>query len=219
MRTGPEVVMAEHPRMTSAASIVPGAGPAEDRRGDHARVVATLAALRQPGQGTRPGGDGPEHGCGGTQPPAAALRHLVLVLARRGGLGDRARLDLALAAALARGRPPASPGAPTLTGREQQAAFLAALGLTDGEIAQVLGGAAPAVGGTGGHATPLTARERQVAGLVARGLSNRAIGAALTITERTAAAHVGNALGKLAFGSRAQLAVWEAAHGLPIPRG
>jgi non-specific serine/threonine protein kinase len=55
---------------------------------------------------------------------------------------------------------------------------------------------------------PLTARERQVAELVRRGLTNRLIGESLVITEGTAALHVKNALAKLGFTSRAQLAAW-----------
>ena len=43
-----------------------------------------------------------------------------------------------------------------------------------------------------------------MAGLVGRGCSN----------QQTAEAHVGNALGKLAPGSRSQLAVWAARYGL-----
>jgi DNA-binding NarL/FixJ family response regulator len=54
----------------------------------------------------------------------------------------------------------------------------------------------------------LTAREREVAELVRRGLTNRQIGEALVITEGTAALHVKNALSKLGFTSRAQLASW-----------
>jgi DNA-binding CsgD family transcriptional regulator len=58
------------------------------------------------------------------------------------------------------------------------------------------------------EASPLTARERQVAELVTRGLTNRQIGEALVITGGTAALHVKNALSKLGFTSRAQLASW-----------
>jgi DNA-binding NarL/FixJ family response regulator len=49
---------------------------------------------------------------------------------------------------------------------------------------------------------------REVAALVARGLSNRRVGEALVITERTAEGHVGNILGKLGLASRAQLIAW-----------
>jgi DNA-binding CsgD family transcriptional regulator len=54
----------------------------------------------------------------------------------------------------------------------------------------------------------LTAREREVAVLVAQGLSNRAIAEQLVVSERTVEKHVENAVGKLDFTSRTQLAVW-----------
>lgn len=54
----------------------------------------------------------------------------------------------------------------------------------------------------------LTEREREVATLIARGLSNREIAESLSISQRTAGAHVGNILAKLGFNSRAQIAVW-----------
>jgi len=62
----------------------------------------------------------------------------------------------------------------------------------------------------------LTAREREVAGLVAAGLSNRAIAERLVVSERTIEKHVENALAKLSFSSRAQLAVWAAERGLRV---
>ena len=54
----------------------------------------------------------------------------------------------------------------------------------------------------------LTERERETAILVARGLSNREIAEALSISQRTAGAHVGNILAKLGFAARAQIAAW-----------
>lgn len=54
--------------------------------------------------------------------------------------------------------------------------------------------------------TGLSRREQEVAALVARGLTNRRIAAELFISERTVETHVHNILGKLGFGSRAQLA-------------
>ncbi len=54
----------------------------------------------------------------------------------------------------------------------------------------------------------LTRRERDTAARVARGESNRAIGRVLGIGERTVEAHVANALSKLGFSTRSQLAVW-----------
>jgi DNA-binding CsgD family transcriptional regulator len=61
---------------------------------------------------------------------------------------------------------------------------------------------------TARHKDALTARERDVAALVARGLSNRDIGHALYIGERTVETHVGNILAKLGYTSRAQIAAW-----------
>jgi ATP/maltotriose-dependent transcriptional regulator MalT len=54
----------------------------------------------------------------------------------------------------------------------------------------------------------LTERELEVARLIARGHSNKQIAEALVVTEGTAANHVHNVLGKLGFGSRAQVAAW-----------
>jgi predicted ATPase/DNA-binding CsgD family transcriptional regulator len=62
--------------------------------------------------------------------------------------------------------------------------------------------------------SPLTKREREVAALIARGLSNREVGEALVIAEGTAANHVEHILGKLGFGSRAQVAAWAVERGL-----
>jgi predicted ATPase/DNA-binding CsgD family transcriptional regulator len=63
----------------------------------------------------------------------------------------------------------------------------------------------------------LTTRERQVAVLLARGLSNPQIAAELGISARTAQRHVENILGKLGFGSRAQVAAWAVSVGLVPP--
>jgi DNA-binding CsgD family transcriptional regulator len=54
----------------------------------------------------------------------------------------------------------------------------------------------------------LTARELEVALLVAQGKTNREIAAELILGERTIETHVGNALSKLGFTSRAQIAAW-----------
>jgi membrane-bound ClpP family serine protease/DNA-binding CsgD family transcriptional regulator len=61
---------------------------------------------------------------------------------------------------------------------------------------------------------PLTRREREIAALIARGLTNRQIAAELVIAETTADRHVSNILGKLAFATRAQVAVWASDRGL-----
>ncbi|MCB0129017.1 MAG: helix-turn-helix transcriptional regulator [Caldilineaceae bacterium] len=60
----------------------------------------------------------------------------------------------------------------------------------------------------------LTGRERQVAMLVAQGKTSREIANQLVISERTAEVHVSNILGKLGFGTRAQIAAWAVEVGL-----
>jgi DNA-binding CsgD family transcriptional regulator len=64
----------------------------------------------------------------------------------------------------------------------------------------------------------LTERERDVAALIAAGRSNREIGDALFMSERTAATHVGNILGKLGLRTRAQIAAWAQERGLTADR-
>jgi len=56
--------------------------------------------------------------------------------------------------------------------------------------------------------SPLSPRELEVAGLVARGLTNKQIGQALYVSERTAENHVQHILTKLGFGNRSQIAAW-----------
>jgi len=67
---------------------------------------------------------------------------------------------------------------------------------------------------TGGRATSgtLTPREVQIANLVAGGLTNREIAAKLSISERTADAHIEHILNKLGFHSRLQIARWADQH-------
>ena len=60
----------------------------------------------------------------------------------------------------------------------------------------------------------LTERERAVAVLIAQGKSNREIADALVVSYRTVETHVGTILSKLAFSSRAQIAVWAVEIGL-----
>jgi len=60
----------------------------------------------------------------------------------------------------------------------------------------------------------LTPRETEVAGRVVSGLTNRQIGEALVITEKTAANHVQRVLDKLGVHSRTQLAARSAELGI-----
>ena len=55
---------------------------------------------------------------------------------------------------------------------------------------------------------PLTPRERQVAALVASGRTNRQIGRALGISEKTAEVHLHHVMSKLDARSRAEVAAW-----------
>jgi non-specific serine/threonine protein kinase len=65
------------------------------------------------------------------------------------------------------------------------------------------------------HPTP---RELQIAGLVGRGMTNRQIGNALKISERTAERHLENLRTKLGVRSRAEIAGWAATHGITPPQ-
>jgi DNA-binding CsgD family transcriptional regulator len=60
----------------------------------------------------------------------------------------------------------------------------------------------------------LTGREREVLRLVAGGQTNRAIAAALTISERTVDRHVSNIFAKLGVSSRAAATAYAYEHGL-----
>jgi DNA-binding NarL/FixJ family response regulator len=64
---------------------------------------------------------------------------------------------------------------------------------------------------------PLTEREKDVLRLLGQGLSNKEIGAALFITERTARTYVSNILGKLGLASRTQAALYAVEHKLAEP--
>jgi DNA-binding CsgD family transcriptional regulator len=79
--------------------------------------------------------------------------------------------------------------------------------LSEGEVS-------PAGGVDGSEASDdrpaiiLTPREQEVAALVARGLTNRQVAQELSISEHTAANHVGRILRKLGLSSRTQIARW-----------
>jgi DNA-binding CsgD family transcriptional regulator len=68
-------------------------------------------------------------------------------------------------------------------------------------------------------ATPLTVREREIATLIRLGLTNREIGVKLSISDRTAGAHVQNILNKLGANNRAQIAAWSAEDSLTFGNG
>ena len=60
----------------------------------------------------------------------------------------------------------------------------------------------------------LTTREAETVRLIAGGLTNREIANQLVLSVRTVESHVANAMAKLGFTTRAQLAAWAAEHGL-----
>lgn len=68
-----------------------------------------------------------------------------------------------------------------------------------------------------GTVEPLTEREKDVIRLLGQGMSNKDIGAALFITERTARTYVSNILGKLGLASRTQAALYAVEHKLVDP--
>jgi pimeloyl-ACP methyl ester carboxylesterase/DNA-binding CsgD family transcriptional regulator len=67
--------------------------------------------------------------------------------------------------------------------------------------------------GSGGPRPRLTPREAEVAMLICQGMTDQAIAGKLTISPRTAAAHVENIRRKLDVRSRAQIAAWVTEHG------
>jgi DNA-binding NarL/FixJ family response regulator len=60
----------------------------------------------------------------------------------------------------------------------------------------------------------LTRRQREVAGLVGRGASNREIGHALGLSERSVETYVSAILRRLSMRSRTRMAVWAVEHRL-----
>jgi DNA-binding NarL/FixJ family response regulator len=63
----------------------------------------------------------------------------------------------------------------------------------------------------------LTEREAEIAAYVAQGLTNRGIADELVLSARTVETHIANAIAKLGFNSRSQLAAWAVEHGLNEP--
>ena len=69
------------------------------------------------------------------------------------------------------------------------------------------------------HPSGLSRREQEIVGLASAGCTNREIGRRLMISERTAEAHIGHILNKLALANRAQIAAWAVGHGLALDEG
>ncbi|TNC24136.1 hypothetical protein FG385_18935 [Amycolatopsis alkalitolerans] len=164
-----------------------GAGVIATTGSAHAPLGVAAAALGRLDEGVRHLRRAIEADDDAGAPPFAALARydLARTLARRRRPGDRDEAAALTAQAVA-------------TARE-----LGMAPLLDraGKLAQALRGEAPG---------PLTRREREIAALVAQGLTNRQIGAAVHISERTAENHVQHILTKLGFTTRAQIATWVA---------
>ncbi len=82
----------------------------------------------------------------------------------------------------------------------------------EGLLTKIRSLGAPTTGG--GLPDGLSPREAQIIDLVARGLSNREIGAALTISEHTAANHIRSILRKTGCANRTEAASYAHRHGL-----
>jgi DNA-binding CsgD family transcriptional regulator len=79
--------------------------------------------------------------------------------------------------------------------------------------------ALPGAGRAVAPSAVFTPREAEVLALMAQGRTNRQIGAALFISEKTASVHVSNILGKLSAGSRTEAVALAAERGLlPLAR-
>jgi DNA-binding CsgD family transcriptional regulator/tetratricopeptide (TPR) repeat protein len=101
-------------------------------------------------------------------------------------------------------------GAASLRRAIEAAAARAAVPLAGERGEQAVGGTVP---------FGLTARELEVLALVASGRTNRQIGEALFISEKTASVHVSRILAKLGARSRAQAAAMAGTVGLVVPAG
>jgi DNA-binding CsgD family transcriptional regulator len=145
----------------------------------------------------------------GSGRPEVAIRHLRAAVAVDDAAGlvpfaAMARHRLAVALRL-RGRPSDLDEAAGLLA--EAAATGERLGAMPGLRAQV---AAEATALRAGGDGVLSRRETEIARLVGRGLTNRQIGAAAHIAERTVETHVQNILAKLGFDRRTEIAAWVA---------
>jgi DNA-binding CsgD family transcriptional regulator len=136
---------------------------------------------------------------------ARDLRTAASVCDANGARGYAVQARVELAAALARRQAPGDldEAAAALDAAAGEAGQLGMVPFTTriGQLRARLPAAAAA-------SSPLSPRELEVARLVARGLTNKQIGEALYVSERTAENHVQHILVKLGFSNRSQIAVW-----------
>ncbi|HTQ91458.1 MAG TPA: LuxR C-terminal-related transcriptional regulator [Streptosporangiaceae bacterium] len=133
------------------------------------------------------------------------LRHAASICDANGARGYAVQARVELAEALTRRRAPEDPDrvADALAAATDEAERLGMTPFTQ-RISRLRGGRPGPVAAS----SPLSPRELEVAGLVARGLTNKQIGQALYVSERTAENHVQHILTKLGFGNRSQIAAW-----------
>jgi len=139
------------------------------------------------------------------------LQAAVSICDANGACGYRVQAAVELAAALARRQAPGDRDR-ALAGLARAAGEAERLGMVPfttriGQLRAQLTAAAAR--------SPLSPREQEVAGLVARGLTNKQIGEALYVSERTAENHVQHILTKLGFSNRSQIAAWASTSGGP----
>lgn len=136
---------------------------------------------------------------------AADLTTAVSICDDNGARGYAVQARVELAAALARRQTPGDLTRAVLT-LDAAAGEAGQLGMVP--FTERIGQLRAQLPATAAARTPLSPRELEVARLVARGLTNRQIGAALYVSERTAENHVRHIMVKLGFGSRSQIAAW-----------
>ena len=148
----------------------------------------------------------------------------------RGAAATAARLVGAAAASVGERPPTPTEAESPAPGRPRPAPATASLGGSAAERERHAGRTMPAaavlelaagstaVGTEAAAAVELTPRQLEVAALVAAGRTNRQIGTALGISEKTTEIHVHNLMSRLDVPSRAGVAAWAAARGLdPTP--
>ncbi|MGK2966711.1 MAG: helix-turn-helix transcriptional regulator [Tepidiformaceae bacterium] len=221
-------VAPERPGAFGTRPIYTGGAELALTRGDNAVALAMLEALEMEAERSVPGGYSVRLGwlrgrvllaTGRHEEAVACLGRAESEAAAQGQLALRWRVLASLAGAqLAVGAREAARGAgrraieviAQLGERIPQAEIAGNfVSRATGQIPAAVRGGAPPRGVDG-----LTAREVEIAGLVARGRTNRDIAEELVLSTRTVETHVANAIGKLGYTSRSQLAAWAVAHGL-----
>jgi len=145
---------------------------------------------------------------GQLDPAVEDLRTAASICDTNGARGYAVQARVELAAALTRRRSPGD--------RDDALAVLAAAGREAGQLGMVpftewIGQLQAQLTARSAGDSPLSPRELEVARLVGRGLTNKQIGQALYVSERTAENHVQHILVKLGFSNRSQIAAWASA--------